>query len=303
VPIAAVFMTSEGPPPDLGSGRVQIPGFEYPEDAARAVALAASYGRWRASPATIIAAPAGTRPDEAAAIISRELARGADWMGPGAVTALLGCYGLPLIATRVVPDVAGAIAAAAELRGPVALKAVAAGLVHKTDVGGVRLGREGAEEVGDAAAGIEAAVGRAGHALEGLIVQPMAPDGVELIIGVVNDRSFGPVLACGAGGTAAELIKDIAVRITPVGARDAREMLRSLRTFPLLEGYRGAPRCDLDAIEDVLLRVSALVEAHPEIAELDLNPVMASPAGALILDARVRVEAPPPPPPISALDE
>jgi acetate---CoA ligase (ADP-forming) len=129
-------------------------------------------------------------------------------------------------------------------------------------------------------------------------VQPMAPRGVELIIGVVNDRSFGPVLACGAGGTTAELIKDVAVRITPVRRRDAHEMLCSLRTFPLLDGYRGAPRCDLDAIEDVLLRVSALVEAHPEIAELDLNlnPVVASPEGALILDGRVRVEVALPPP-------
>ena len=93
--------------------------------------------------------------------------------------------------------------------------------------------------------------------------------GVELIVGVVNDHSFGPVLACGAGGTTAELIKDVAVRITPVGDVDATEMLRSLRTFPLLDGYRGAPRCDLRAIEDVLLRVSALVEAHSEIVELD----------------------------------
>ena len=104
----------------------------------------------------------------------------------------------------------------------------------------------------------------------------MVPDGVELIVGVVHDPSFGPVLACGAGGTTAELIKDVAVRITPVSDLDAKEMLRSLRTFPLLDGYRGAPRCDLAAIEDVLLRVSALVEAHPEIAELDLNPVIAA---------------------------
>jgi acyl-CoA synthetase (NDP forming) len=110
------------------------------------------------------------------------------------------------------------------------------------------------------------------------------------------------VLACGAGGTTAELIRDVAVRITPVSDRDAHEMLRSLRTFPLLEGYRGTPPCDHAAIEDVLLRVSALVEAHPEIAELDLNPVVASPEGALILDARVRVEAAPPVPPMPSLE-
>jgi acyl-CoA synthetase (NDP forming) len=301
VPIAAVFMSSKGPPSELGSGEAHVPGYEYPESAARALALASAYGRWRSTPARELSAPSGTRPEQAAAVISRELARSAEWMSPTAVIELLDCYGLPLVPTRIVSDAAGAIAAAAEFGSPVALKAIASGVVHKTDAGGVRLGREGAEAVGDAAAGIEAALTRAGHRLEGLIVQPMAPEGVELIVGVVNDRSFGPVLACGAGGTTAELIKDVAVRITPVSDVDAHEMLRSLRTFPLLEGYRGAPPCDLGAIEDVLLRVSALVEAHSEIAELDLNPVVASPQGALVLDARVRIEPAPPVPPMSSL--
>jgi len=121
----------------------------------------------------------------------------------------------------------------------------------------------------------------------------MAAAGVELLVGVVHDESFGAVIACGAGGTSAELLGDVAVRITPLTDLDAKEMVRSLRTFPLLDGYRGAPRCDLNAIEDVLLRLSALVEAHPAIAELDFNPVIARGDGALILDARVRVQAPP----------
>jgi acyl-CoA synthetase (NDP forming) len=130
----------------------------------------------------------------------------------------------------------------------------------------------------------------------------MAPSGVELIVGVVHDHSFGPVLACGAGGTNAELISDIAVRITPVTDVHAREMVRALRTFPLLDGYRGAPRCDLAAIENVLLRVSAIVEAHPEIVELDCNPVIAGPDGSLIVDARVRVENVAPPRPMPSLE-
>jgi acetyl coenzyme A synthetase (ADP forming)-like protein len=301
VPIAAVFMTSEGPPPELGSGSIRVPGYEFPENAARAVALAASYGRWRKRPERTVGVLEGIDVDRALAIISRELARGSQWLPPAAIADLLACYRLPMVPTRVVRDAAEAVTAAAEFGGPVALKAVASGLVHKTDVGGVRLGREGAEAVGDAAAGIEAAVTHAGLKLEGLVVQPMVPAGVELIVGVVHDPSFGPVLACGAGGTAAELIKDVAVRITPVGERDAYEMLRELRTFPLLDGYRGAARSDLTAIEDVILRISALVEAHPEIAELDLNPVVASPDGATILDARIRVEAPAPPPPISSV--
>jgi acyl-CoA synthetase (NDP forming) len=234
-------------------------------------------------------------------VISRELSRGGGWLAPASVSELLDCYGLPLVATRFAADASAAVAAGAELGGSVALKAVAPGLVHKTDAGGVRLDCEGAEAIVDAAAAIEAAVSRAGHQLAGLVVQRMAPDGVELIVGVVHDRSFGPVLACGAGGTSAELIKDVAVRITPVTDLDAEEMLRSLRTFPLLDGYRGSPRCDLASIEDVLLRVSALVEAHPEIAELDLNPVIATPAGALAVDARVRVEAAAPVAPMPSL--
>lgn len=177
-----------------------------------------------------------------------------------------------------------------------ALKAVATGLLHKSDAGGVMLDLDGATAVRAAGRRIEAAVTGMGHELEGFVVQPMAPRGVELIAGVVHDESFGPVLACGAGGTTAELIKDVAVKITPLTDRDAGEMIRSLKTFALLDGFRGAVPCDLDAIEDVLLRVSAMVEAHPEIAELDCNPVIAGPRGATIVDARVRVAPAQPPP-------
>ena len=142
---------------------------------------------------------------------------------------------------------------------------------------------------------------RSGHRLEGLIVQPMVAPGVELLVGVVHDESFGPVIACGAGGTSVELLRDVSVRITPLTDLDAKEMLLSLRTFPLLNGYRGAPKCDLPAVEDVLLRLSALVEAHPEIAELDANPLVAAPDGALILDARIRVQSVPRSRPLGAL--
>lgn len=301
VPIAGVFMTSEGPPAVLRSGDVRVPCYEFPEDAARAVALAARYGRWRERPPGRPPELEGTRTGEAAALISRELAHGSGWLSPPSVVDLLACYGLPLITTRVVSGAEEAVAAAAELNGPVALKADAEGLLHKSDAGGVRLGLAGADAVRSAAQDIEASVERAGHPLHGLVVQRMAPTGVEMIVGVVNDPSFGPVLACGAGGTTAELIKDVSVRITPVTELDAREMLRSLKTFPLLDGYRGAPRADVAAIEDVLLRVSAMVEAHPEIVELDCNPLIAGPDGALIVDARVRVEAAPPRRPLSAL--
>jgi acetyl coenzyme A synthetase (ADP forming)-like protein len=294
VTLASVFMGgTEKPEESARSPRPVVPVFEFPEDAAVALAHAARYASWRRRAAGIVSPPADCRPDEATATIAAALAGGGGWLGPRDVATLLSCYGLPLIDTEIVAGAAEAVSAAAVLGGPVVLKAIANGLTHKTDAGGVALDLEGANAVRDGARRIEAAVTQAGHRLEGLIVQPMAAPGVELLLGVVHDASFGPVIACGAGGTSAELLKDVAVRITPLGDLDAREMLRSLRVFPLLDGYRGAERCDTKAVEDVLLRLSALVDAHPEIAELDFNPVIARPEGALILDARVRVQAAP----------
>ncbi len=301
VAIAGVFMTAEGPPDELRSETARVPGYEFPEDAARAVALAAKYGRWRARPSGRIEPPSHVHPERAAAVISRELSAGSGWLSPASVTELLKCYGLPLISTQVVGDADSAVSAASKLGVPVALKASASGLVHKSDAGAVRLGLSQPADIRAAVSEIEAGVKRAGFELDGVVLQPMAPSGVELIVGVVNDHSFGPVLACGAGGTAAELLQDVAVRITPISDLDAREMLRTLRTFPLLDGYRGAPPCDVGAIEDVLLRVGAMVEAHPEITELDCNPLIAGPDGAVIVDARVRVEEAPPVPPMSSL--
>ena len=168
--------------------------------------------------------------------------------------------------------------------------------MHKSDAGAVLT--DLAPEAGGARrrAEIAKSVKQAGFELEGFLVQAMVPAGVELIVGVVQDRAFGPLIACGAGGTSTELLGDIAVRLTPLTDLDAAEMLRSLRLFPLLDGYRGAPRCDIAALEELLLRVSALVEDHPEIAEMDLNPVIALPGGPLVIDARVRIEPAPPEP-------
>ena len=115
-----------------------------------------------------------------------------------------------------------------------------------------------------------------------------------MLIGVVDDPVFGPVVACGAGGVEAELLKDVAVRVCPLAPEDAGEMLRSLALFPRLTGYRGAERADLAAVEEMVLRVGALVDGHREIAELDLNPVVAGPDGALVVDARIRVRRLPP---------
>ena len=138
-------------------------------------------------------------------------------------------------------------------------------------------------------------------ALDGFVVQRMAGEGVEMLAGATRDPLFGAVVASAAGGRAVELLRDVAVRIAPLSRRDARAMVRSLRTFPLLDGYRGAPAADVAALEDVLLRLGALADEHPQVAELDCNPVLVSAPGAAILDARVRVEAPAVPPPWPAI--
>jgi acetyl coenzyme A synthetase (ADP forming)-like protein len=301
VTLSAVFMQAEPPPPALGQGAPRVPAFEFPEDAARSLAHAVRYSRWTARPRGTVPELDRCHPDEAAALIAAALGSGQEWLGPQEVGALLGCYGLPVSPTRVVHGIGAAVAAAAALHGPVALKAAAPGLLHKTDAGAVQVGLDGPTAVRAAAREIKAAVARAGYQLEGFIVQPMARTGAELLIGVVHDESFGPVVACGAGGISAELLKDVSVRITPLTDVDADEMLRSLRMYPLLEGYRGAPACNIGAVKDVLLRLSALVDTHPEVIELDANPVIADVDGATIVDARIRLQTAPPPRQLSAL--
>ena len=299
-PIAAVFMTAEGPPPQLAVGDTRVPGYQFPEEAAQAVALAARYGRWRSRPEGVPLAPDPRSVEHGAAIVSRELAAGG-WMSQRGVGELLECYGIPQVAARFVADGPGAVDAAGELGLPVALKGVAAGLLHKRDVGAVAVALATREDVRRAADEIRDSVVKAGYEFEGLQVQAMVEGGVELLVGVVGDESFGPVLACGAGGSNVELVKDVAVRITPVTDLDAAEMLRALKLFPLLTGFRGARPCDVAAVQDVILRVSAMVEAHPEIVELDCNPLIASPGGAVVVDARVRVHDASPIPPVPSV--
>jgi acyl-CoA synthetase (NDP forming) len=221
-------------------------------------------------------------------------------MEPGAVTELLTCYGIPLVETRLAVSPQEARRVAKQIGGDVALKAVATGVLHKSDAGAVRLHLKAEAGVERAAQEMSDTLERAGHRVSAFQVQPMVADGVEMLVGVVQDQHFGPVLACGAGGTATELLKDVAVRITPITKGDADRMVRSLRTFPQLDGYRGAPRADVAALEDVLLRVSALVEAHSDIAEIDLNPLIVHPTGATVVDARIRLEPSARKPPIGS---
>lgn len=299
-PLLAVYMAVTDAERAALAGDGAVPVYALPEEAARALGHVARYAAWRdeddAPPAL-----EGIDADAVSATLARAL-EGGGWLAPADVEAVLAAYGIPLVESRSAASASAAGRCAAELGGPVALKAVAPGLVHKSDAGAVALDLRGEAAVTRAARAMARRLRAAGHAPEGFLVQRMAGGGPELIVGIVGDPMFGPVVACGAGGRAVELLGDVAVRLAPLGASSARAMLRSLRTFPLLEGYRGAPPADVGAVEDVLLRISALAAAHPEIAELDCNPLVAGPEGATVLDARIRVAEPPPRRPFPALD-
>ena len=287
-PVLTVFMQARGVPDALRGGGLGLPAYRFPEDAALALARVARYGEWLARPEEPPVRLDDVHREEAASIVAAALGRGAGWLDADEAARLLRCYGLPVVAQRVVAGADEAARAAEELGGRVALKAIAPGLVHKTEAGAVRLGLA-AGEVREAALALTHRLAAAGRPPTGFLVQRMAEPGVEMIVGVVHDPQFGPVVACGAGGTVVELVKDVAIRLTPLSARGAEEMVRELRTHPLLAGYRGAPPADEGALVDIVLRVAAMVEDLPAIAELDLNPVLVHARGATIADARVRL--------------
>lgn len=293
--VLSVFMQARGVPEELRGAEVRIPSYAFPEDAAIALARAARYGEWKARPAEPPVELDDVRPEEAAAVVADALGREAEWLEPDEVATLLACYGLPVLEQRVVGTPEEVQEAAVALGGRIALKAIAPGLLHKSEAGAVALGLE-PERAVRVAAGMRDRLGEAGTPPTGFLVQRMAEAGVEMIVGVVHDRQFGPVVACGAGGVLVELIKDVSVRLTPLSRHDAERMVDELKTRPLLSGYRGAPPRDVPALIDAILRVGALVEDLPQIRELDLNPILVHERGATIVDARVRVSTAPPRP-------
>ncbi len=201
--------------------------------------------------------------------------------------------GFPVVDTRLAGSRAEAVALSREMGFPVALKIASHQVVHKSDAGGVKLGITSQSGVVRAYREIMTSVA-AGHPeahLDGVSVQRMARPGTEVIMGMSKDPQFGPVLMFGLGGIWVELLKDVSFRIVPLLPRDAREMIREIKGFPLLEGYRGSPPAHLPTLEDMLLKLSSFVEANPEIGELDLNPVFAYPDGAAVADARIILEA------------
>ncbi len=179
-----------------------------------------------------------------------------------------------------------------ELGYPVVLKIVSPDIVHKSDIGGVKLGLADRDAVAAAYEEVISAAKKAspGANVHGVSVQPMAKGGLEIIVGMTKDPQFGPVLMFGLGGVLVEVLKDVAFRIVPLTRRDATQMIHEIKGYPLLEGYRGQEPANVPMIEDTILKVSGFVEQHPEIKELDLNPIFAYKDGLAAVDARVVLE-------------
>ena len=272
-PVLVSIISSGGIPAALRSATVSA--FPYPESAARALGRAAQRAEW-------LRRPQGRAPElggidaSAAMGIAREAGEG--WLRPTETRGLLEAYGVPVVPERAAATVEEAVAAAVELGYPVVLKTGAAG-VHKTEVGGVALDLRGEEALRSAAERIGAP----------FIVQPFVRGGVELLVGALQDPVFGPLVAVGPGGTLAELIGDACFRLAPLTDVDAEELTRQGKAGRLLAGFRGSEPADTPAVADLLLRIGRLVDEVPEIAELDLNPVLVGPDGCVAVDARVRV--------------
>jgi len=202
---------------------------------------------------------------------------------------LLKQAGVSVVATKLATSGEEAISISRQFGFPIALKITSADVVHKTDAGGVKLGLKTAQQVGKAYDDIMKAIRKAypEAKIEGVSVQEMARPGVEVIVGVSTDAQFGPVIMFGLGGIMVEILKDVSFRIVPLTRRDAREMIKEIKGYPLLEGYRGQEPVDVANLEEIILKVSSFVERNPEVHELDLNPIFAYSDGAVAVDARV----------------
>lgn len=290
-PVVAVFMMAEPPPGCLAEAGV--PNFTYPERAASALGRMARWSEWRSRPTGHVVLPPGMDPERGRAAVDHELEEPptGGWMSAAAAGELLDAYGIPAVRSRLVREPGEAGAVQEEFGGPVVVKLAAP--IHKSDVGGVALGLDSPQAAGEALEQIRGALTDAGMAdqAEEFIVQEQVNDGVEMIVGVSHDPAFGPLVIAGLGGTTVELLGDVALRITPLSDRDVAEMLRSLRSYRLLTGYRNFPVLDVAAFSELLHRVSALVEDIPEVAEIDLNPVFVRPHGAVVGDVRIRLAA------------
>jgi acetyl coenzyme A synthetase (ADP forming)-like protein len=284
-PVLATFMSAQGAPTELRT----IPCYMFPEAAATALARVVTHGEWRRRPRGAVPVFHDLQIEQAQSIVERALASGGGWLAPMDVHAVLEACGIASAIPAPAANEEEAVAAARRVEGPVAMKSVGPAIVHKTEVGGVALGLVGEEAVRHAYRDMAQ---RLGDAMSSVVIQRMVPGGVEVLVGATLDPTFGPVVACGTGGTLVELFSDMAFRLPPLADTDAAEMINEMRGAPLLRGYRGAPPVDEAALRDALLRVSALMEGCPGIQDVDINPLKVLPHGVCALDARIRVDRP-----------
>ena len=286
----AVFMQSGKISDDAPKVRSSVPEFAFPERAARALYDAVRYGEWLQRPEGEIPVFTDINKERARSALDTALAdMGAEggWLDPDAVDVVLESYGLRVPASGVVSSEDEAAQRAEAIGGPVVLKVLSPSALHKSDVGGVVLDVEGDGAVRDAYRQVTNSVPDP----EGVLVQEFVAGGHEILIGMVEDPNFGPLIVFGLGGVFVELIGDVAFRINPLTDLDADDMIQSVKSARLLEGYRGAEPGDVEAVKTALLRVSAMIEDLPEMTEMDMNPVKVGPpgAGVRVVDARIRV--------------
>lgn len=277
-----------------------IANFYTPENAVEAFSFLCAYRRNQAQllevPAALARGGDETQPDLGAALAIRERALAEDraLLTEHESKALLAAFGLPVPRSVIATDRAAAVAAAREIGFPAVLKIHSPDITHKTDVGGVRLGLQNEEMLGSAFDDMMRHVRalRPEARIEGAIVQPMLrfAHAREVLVGVASDPVFGPVISFGAGGVSVEAVRDTAVALPPLNAALARELMSRTNVYRLLRGYRDVPAADLDALAGVLTGVSRMVCLLPWIGEMDLNPVLAHPGGAVIADARVVID-------------
>ena len=290
IPVIAVLMGRQGIPAGMRELlEAGMPGYIFPESAARALAAMDRYRRW-------LERPAGTEyrfPVDGArvtGILRGAASEGRDKLTETEAMEVLGAYGIPTVPWRCAGSADEAAAAAREIGFPVVLKVISASIVHKSDVGGVVLGLASEKEVRDGYARMLQRVReRAGVVPEAVLVQAMIPGGRETIVGSTRDPKAGPLLMFGLGGIAVEVLKDVVFRVHPVTDVDAREMVRGIRGYGFLEGVRGEPAVDVVALQEIVQRVSQLVGEHEAILEMDINPLVAFPDRVLALDARFRI--------------
>ena len=284
--VIAVFLDAASKVNSIPAGKITVPVYQFPEGAVAALGAAARYGIWRDQPAGRIVDIKIDRP----AIKGCLEDKGAGWLQQEDVMTLLRASGISVVPSISATSPEEAAIAAASLGGPVALKILDPRVLHKADVEGVILG-VAPDAAAAAYARLSEQLAKHGLRLEAASVAPMAAPGTEVIAGITNDPVFGPLVAFGLGGFLVELLDDVSFRLLPLTDRDAASMIKSTRAGRLLEGYRGSPRSDVAAVEDLLLRLAALADGEPRVREVDLNPVIVhrQGEGITIVDARIRI--------------